>query len=184
MLRESSEERSSAMPIALRKPMGSSASLRPVGIDVLFNQPTAEQLEARDARRRGLQRIVVGTVGVCGVILVAAIGTQVARASAGPSPSVVAAKLSEVPPPSSETAAAGNGAGAAAAAGGHSAAPVGVGKVRLRWPAVPGHVWLDGEKMVASWETVSCGKHEIRVGTHGHAHSIDVPCGDELKVSR
>ncbi len=179
MLRESRDERSSAMPIPSRKRMGSLASIRPVGIDVLFNQPTAEQLEARDARRRGLQRIVVGALGVCGLILLAAAGTQVARASASSSPPVVAAKLAELPPP----AAAENGASVPATAGdAHPAA--GVGKVRLRWPAVPGHVWLDGEKMTSSWETVSCGKHAIRVGTHGREHPIDVPCGDELHVSR
>ena len=56
--------------------------------------------------------------------------------------------------------------------------------MRLRWPAVPGHVWLDGEKMTAAWETVSCGKHEVRVGAHGRAHAIDVPCNDEVRVSR
>jgi hypothetical protein len=145
--------------------------------------------ESLAVRRRRLQGVVVGAVSVCGLILVAAAGTQVARASAGNSGNVVAAKLAEPPPPAAQTAPAtpvaeAPPAPATAAQAPDPAAPAGVGKVRLRWPAVPGHVWLDGEKMTAAWETVSCGKHDVRVGAKGHSHAIEVPCNEEVRVSR
>jgi hypothetical protein len=180
MIRESRGENIDTLPVAMRKPTGSASSLRPVGIDLSVDDGSDDDAgESLADRRRRLQRVVVAAVSVCGLILVAAAGTQVARASAGGANGVVAAKLAEAPPaPATEP------ARAAALGPTTEPTPVGVGKVRLRWPAIPGHVWLDGEKMIAAWETVSCGKHEIRVGAHGHAHPIDVPCNDEVRVSR
>jgi hypothetical protein len=183
MIRESRGENIDVVSAAMRKRTSSASSLRPVGIDLSVEDGTDDAAnEAIADRRRRLQRVVVAAVSVCGLILVAAAGTQVARASAGGANAVVAAKLAEPPPPAQAAAAPGAPASNGPAA--DAPAPTGVGKVRLRWPAIPGHVWLDGEKMISTWETVSCGKHEIRVGTHGHPHTIDVPCNDEVHVSR
>jgi hypothetical protein len=181
MIRESRGENIDALQVAMRKPTGSVSSLRPVGIDLSVDDSKDDAaIESLADRRRRLQGVVVGAVSVCGLILVAAAGTQVARASAGTTSTVVSAKLAGPPPAPAE----GAPTAAAVGAAGAEAAPVGVGKVRLRWPAIPGHVWLDGEKMISAWETVSCGKHEVRVGAHGHPHSIDVPCNDEVRVTR
>ena len=38
--------------------------------------------------------------------------------------------------------------------------------------------------MTATWETVSCGKHYIRVGAKGTRTRFEVPCNDEVRVSR
>jgi hypothetical protein len=180
MIRESRGENVDAFRVAMRKPTGSVSSLRPVGIDLSVDDGGDDAANDSLAnRRRRLQGVVVAAVSVCGLILVAAAGTQVARASAGTTSAVVSAKLAEPPP-----AAAAEAAPAAPGNAGAEPAPVGVGKVRLRWPAIPGHVWLDGEKMISAWETVSCGKHQVQVGAHGHPHSIDVPCNDEVRVSR
>jgi hypothetical protein len=60
---------------------------------------------------------------------------------------------------------------------------VSTGTVRLDRPAYPGKVWLDGKKLSSSSAMVSCGTHQIKVGFR-RAHSIDVPCGGELGVSK
>ncbi len=57
------------------------------------------------------------------------------------------------------------------------------GTVRIDKPAKSGHVWLDGTKITSASALVSCGTHRIKVG-HGRTHSIDVPCGGEIGVSR
>jgi hypothetical protein len=57
------------------------------------------------------------------------------------------------------------------------------GTVRLDKPAVAGHVWLDGKKLSSKSALVSCGTHQIRVG-RGRTHSVDVPCGSEIGVSK
>jgi hypothetical protein len=54
--------------------------------------------------------------------------------------------------------------------------------LRVERPAVPSHVWLDGKKLVTPSALVSCGAHQIKVG-HGHARSIQIPCGGELVIS-
>lgn len=32
--------------------------------------------------------------------------------------------------------------------------------------------------------TVKCGTHQIRVGSSGHAHSIEIPCGGEITAAQ
>jgi hypothetical protein len=64
-----------------------------------------------------------------------------------------------------------------------SAAPT-MGTLILERPASPGHVWIDGERLAGESTTVACGRHEIRVGVHGRAHAIDVPCGGDVRVAR
>jgi len=130
-------------------------------------------------RRRRLVRVVAATVGGCTLILVAA---GVARllhptpnqsadapitiasvnplaAAAPPTPAVDPSPAPPVPAPTT-------------------------GTLRLQKPALPGHVWLDGKKLSQLEQTVSCGKHKVKVGAWGRAHSVDVPCGGELKVAK
>jgi hypothetical protein len=57
------------------------------------------------------------------------------------------------------------------------------GTVRLDRPATAGRAWLDGKKLSSSSALVTCGTHQIKVG-RGRTHSIDVPCGGEIGVSR
>ncbi len=135
------------------------------------------------ARRRHLTRVVVATVGACGAILIAAAIVHLARskdenafaatsgtaavapvaAPSSPVPSAAAAPaLPAIPPPPAEPQS---------------------GTVTLQRPAVMGHVWLDGQKLNANSATISCGKHQIKVGAHGRAHAVDVPCGGEVRVS-
>jgi hypothetical protein len=58
------------------------------------------------------------------------------------------------------------------------------GTLSLQRPATAGHVWLDGQKLNAASATVTCGKHQVKVGAHGRAHPVDVPCGGEIHISR
>jgi hypothetical protein len=44
-------------------------------------------------------------------------------------------------------------------------------------------VWLDGKKLSSGSSLVSCGTHQIKVGLR-RAHSIDVPCGGEIGVTK
>jgi hypothetical protein len=57
------------------------------------------------------------------------------------------------------------------------------GTVKLVRPAVAGRVWLDGKKLTSPTALVSCGTHQIKVGFKAR-HSIDVPCGGEIAVSK
>jgi hypothetical protein len=59
---------------------------------------------------------------------------------------------------------------------------VDTGTIRLMRPAVPGKVWLDGQKIAAASATVKCGAHQLKIG-HGKVHSVDIPCGGELKIT-
>jgi hypothetical protein len=131
------------------------------------------------ARRRKLKRIVIGTLAACGAILLAAGIVHLVR-------------------PSNDTSAyaATNSVTAPAAAPPVVAAPVAApapapvadapqsGTLSLLRPAVPGKVWLDGQKISAASATVTCGKHQLKVGARSKAHAIDIPCGGELKVTR
>jgi hypothetical protein len=48
---------------------------------------------------------------------------------------------------------------------------------------MPRWVFLDGKKLVTRSDVVTCGPHQVRVGRN-KSHTIDVPCGGELRVSR
>jgi hypothetical protein len=156
--------------------------LRPVDVPPI--QPLPGEVAHTDRRER-LQRIVVGTLGGCGLILIAAAGAQVARASASTGSSQPVAVLTRAADP---TAAVQPVPPAAPAAAPPEPAPVvdapSIGTLRLHAPALPGHVWLDGAKIAASSAVVACGKHELRVGAKGRPHDIDVPCGGEFRVTR
>ena len=134
------------------------------------------------ARRKKLTRIVVATLAACGLILLAAGIAHVVRPSndeayaATPSPLASAAAVAPVAPAAQPPAAA------------PPPAPVAdtpqTGTLRIQHPATPGKVWLDGEKISAASATVACGKHQLKIGAHGKARAIDIPCGGELKVAR
>ena len=103
MSREPKGENVDVLPVSMRKRTGSGSSLRPVGIDLRVAEEEDDDATGSLAvRRRRLQGVVVAAVSVCGLILVAAAGTQVARASAGTPATVVAAKLAEAPAPAAE----------------------------------------------------------------------------------
>jgi hypothetical protein len=174
-----------AAPISLvRRSLPSASSLRPVDFDVKPSEGRASDA-ALAAHRERLQRIVIGALAGCGLILLAAAGAQVARASASASPpqaapaqAHAAGAAAEPSPPEVAEA-----AEPKAPAPPPADVPT-IGTLRLRWPAVPGHVWLDGEKVTSSSAVVACGTHELRVGAKGHARTVAIPCGGELRVAR
>jgi hypothetical protein len=179
-------------------------SLRPVGIDLLAPpvpagvDPILAGELALAARRRPRRLIVVCSLAICGVILVAAgvhraRSRALARATASmPVPAVSTSAPPAAASPPADTPAA-NGEGPATWSdsypGTQSAKPPPppaptTGTLRLRRPAQPGWVWLDGTKLKVASTVVSCGAHKVRVGARGRPHDIDVPCGGELAISQ
>src|SRR5271165_3468153 len=139
-------------------------------------------LVARDPhfpeRRRRLIRLVAVTVGGCALILVAAVTARLGHRSAdatATAPITIASVTPGAAPPVASAPA------AAVTVAAVAAAPT-TGTLRLQHPALPGHVWLDGTKLTAAMATVSCGKHKVKVGTWARAHTVDIPCGGELKI--
>ncbi len=122
----------------------------------------------------------MGTLGACGLILVAAAIVHFARPSSDSTAPLAATQATGAPIAPAPS--------AAPVAPVVAAPPVAdapqTGTLRLQRPAVAGKVWLDGQKIAAASATVACGTHQLKVGAHGHAHAIDIPCGGELKISR
>jgi hypothetical protein len=181
----------------------SNPSIAPVGLDLAASGKAKDDdanstMQVRvPLRQKRLKGIVIGAVAGCLVILLAAgiarIGHAVAEPSAEAHPAVpatttAAAAASPVPAsaPATTTAststAAPATAGATTASGGSGDVPS-TGTVRLGQPSLKGHVWLDGKKLTSSSALVSCGTHQVKVGMK-RAHSIDVPCGGEIAVSK
>jgi hypothetical protein len=150
---------------------------------VLGTGSVSVRLQLPPARRRGLTRIVVATLSACGLILVAAAVTHVARPSSDPSayaatgnaPAVTAAAPVAAPPAPA--------APAASPAATADLAPQ-TGTLHLAKPSLTGKVWLDGQKLTTATATVTCGKHQLKVGAHGKPRTLDVPCGGDVKVAR
>jgi hypothetical protein len=183
-------------PVVTRKSLGSNSSIAPVGLDLAPRQAAADEevnptMEVRlPVRRRRLGGIVIGAIAGCTLILVAAGVARVGHASSAPDPA-------SSPGPASTTAAATTTTGTSTSVTANPATPPAppatattssldsssTGTVRLDKPAAPGHVWLDGKKLTSKSALVSCGTHQIRVG-HGRTHSVDVPCGSEIGVSK
>lgn len=132
------------------------------------------------ARRKMLKRIVFGALGACGLILVAAGIAHAVRSNDVDTPALAAtvAPPAVAPPPAAAPAS----PPAATPAAPASDTPQ-TGTLHLLRPAAPGKVWLDGQKITAASATVACGDHQIKVG-HAKAHSINVPCGGDLKVAK
>ena len=128
-------------------------------------------------RRKKLTRIVLGTLGACALILVAAGIVHLARPSNDAAGLATATAVAPALPAPTVAPA------AQAVAPAVSDAPQ-TGTLRLQKPLVAGKVWLDGQKMTVASATIACGTHQLKVGAHGRPRSIDVPCGGELKLSR
>jgi hypothetical protein len=131
------------------------------------------------SRRRKLKRIVIGTLAACGAILLAAGIVHVVHPSNDTSAYAAtnSAPAPIVPDPPAITPV------AAPAPAPMADAPQ-TGTLYLLRPATAGKVWLDGQKISAASATVTCGKHQLKVGARGKAHAIDIPCGGELRVTR
>jgi len=192
-------------PIApsVRDPAGSNSSIAPVGLEIRPQKAAAADEEANPTMeirlpvpRRRLGAVVVGTLSACALILVAAGVARVVHASSGDPaaasvPPTNAAVAAATAPASLATAAAASPAtaGRAPAAPPSTTSPStsgsggSTGTIRLDRPALPGHVWLDGKKLSSGSAMVSCGTHQIKVGFR-RTHSIDVPCGGEIGVTR
>lgn len=180
-----------------RRPSPSNSSIAPVGLDLAPGADKGEEeanptMEVRlPVRRRRLGAIVIGAVSCCGLILLAAVIARVGHASsesstASASSTAPAATAASSPAGTMTTVAEPSPAPPSATAVAPSSATgsgASTGTVRLDKPAVAGRVWLDGKKLSSSSALVSCGTHQIKVG-RGRTHSIDVPCGGELGVSR
>ena len=182
-------------PMRARKRSGRPASsMAPVGLELGQLRDLDEEvnptMELRPARpRRSFVGVVLAAVGACVLLLVLAVATHAARPGNPESP--IAAATVPPPPdtalaamsPSAPTPASG---GSTSAAGQTIAGTPGTpttGTLRLRRPAIPGHVWVDGAKLSASSALLSCGSHNVRVG-FGHTHKITIPCGGEIALNR
>jgi hypothetical protein len=189
-------------PIApsVRAPVSSNSSIAPVGLEIRPQKAAAADEEVNPTmeihlpvRRRRLGVVVGAALSACALILVAAAVARVVHASSGPEGAASdlrtnAAVAAATAPASLTTSQATSAAASvtpatASASTATSSSGVSTGTVRLDRPAYAGHVWLDGKKLSSSSAMVSCGTHQIKVGFR-RAHSIDVPCGGELGVSR
>jgi hypothetical protein len=181
---------------APRKSLPSNSSIAPVGLDLVGSRDDSIDEEAdatmgvRLPSRRRLRGIVVGAVAGCGLILLAAVIARAGHASSEPSsastPATTAPAATASPSPGAPANAATSPASSPASSPVAATAPGDVGStgtVRLDRPALAGRVWLDGKKLTTKSALVSCGTHQIKVGLK-RAHSIDVPCGGEIGVSK
>jgi hypothetical protein len=138
------------------------------------------------ARRRKLTRIVIGAVAACALILVAAGVAHMLRPNQDSAAFAATGNASAAAPPALTTASPPAATTAPTATTAPSPpvpdAPQ-TGTLHLLRPAAPGKVWLDGQKLTLASATVSCGDHQLKVG-HAKAHTVTIPCGGDLKVSR
>jgi hypothetical protein len=181
-----------------KRSLDSQSSISPVGLDLAADAGTRDRDEDEEiqvtagliipVRRRRLGKIVVGTLAACGLILVAAGVARVSQASsesssAAQSTPSTADKGGATPTPTSTTSPGVTPPSAPLTAGARAPDSTSTGTVRIERPAVAGRVWIDGKKVSSSSILVSCGTHQIKVG-RGHKHSIDVPCGGDVGVTR
>ena len=186
-----------------RRPTPSNSSIAPVGLDLAPDAASGDEeanptMEIRlPAKRRRLAGVVIGALSGCAIILVAAAIARVGHAGSPPGATVTLGSPTDMAPATTTAAAApptptvvpiaASPRAAATPAPATTATDPGsassTGTVRLDRPAAPGRVWLDGKRLGSSSALVTCGTHQIRVG-RGRTHSIDVPCGGEIGVSR
>ena len=180
-----------------RRPLGSQSSIAPVGLDLAAGRDSVYEDDDIQVtagvvvppRRRNLGKVVIGAVAACALILVAAGVTRVSQASSEPSspakagtptteqPTATTATPTTQPPPRAVTSPSPGTVGVRAPDSSST------GTVRLDRPAAPGKVWIDGKKISATSVLLTCGTHQIKVG-HGRKHSIDVPCGGEIAITK
>jgi len=183
---------------APRKSLGSQSSIAPVGLDLAVRDAEGDEDEDRGATghvllaapRKRFKGLVVSVVSCCALILIAAGVARVVHASDEPSsalhasaPAAVTTTQASSPATISPTPAPAPAPATKSPAMAMTPDSNSSGTVRLDKPAKAGHVWLDGTKITSASALVSCGTHRIKVG-HGRTHSIDVPCGGEIGVSR
>ena len=179
-----------------RRPLGSQSSIAPVGLDLAVGASAGDEEEDRGTTghvflptpRKRFKGLVIAVVSSCALILVAAGVARVVHASDEPGSASHASAAAPVTTAQATSAPMATGTPAPATASPASVAatsPDGAstGTVRLDRPAKTGHVWLDGKKLTSPSALVSCGTHRIKIG-HGRTHSIDVPCGGEIGVSK
>src|SRR5258708_9099793 len=116
------------------------------------------------ARRAKLSRIVVAAVAAGGDIRVAAGVAHLARANSRDVATTAAQTPLTTSPPTA--------APIAVAPPAPIDAPT-TGTLRIQRPALPGHVWLDGNKLATPTAAVPCGAHHARVAPRGQAHAVN-----------
>jgi hypothetical protein len=193
-----------------RGPDYSASSIAPVGIDLppmraprMSEDEQEEYNPTRELRaipRRRLAPVVVGAVGVCAVILLAAGVVQMSRSGDTPvanaaqrttvtiaskptatsmSTSISTSTTNSIPAPKpTPMAVAPAPATTSATVGGD--APT-TGTILL---GHAGRVWLDGKRLTGTAALVRCGSHRIKLGAYAKSRPIDVPCGGEVTVKR
>ena len=195
-----------------RKSEASASSLRPVGIDVPPPPAGFADLLGPPVARRPRVALVIGSLVVCSVILAAAgvrVAQRNARARSMVTSSTAAATATPLPPPAAVDPGAREQEKTPPPSGTPSspeapavwsdsfpgtetpqravvAAPASptTGTLRLRRPAQPGSVWLDGTRLKATSTVVTCGLHQIRVGARSRTREVIVPCGAEVSIAR
>ncbi len=186
-------------PGVKRAPSSSNSSIAPVGLDLAGGdaggadeEPIPTAGHVIPVKRRRLRGVVIGALAGCTLILVAAGIARISRAASSsdgtasatrattdsPAPTTTAPAVTSTPAPTTPPTPIATTPPSTTGGGGAS-----TGTLRLDKPAVAGRVWLDGKKLSSSSAMVSCGTHQVRVGLH-RTHSVDVPCGGEIGVSR
>ena len=166
---------------AMRRVSTSASSIAPVGLDLAPNRPMDEEINpTMEIRlplpRRRLGGVVVATVASCTLILVAAALARVGHADYEPSTGTAAV----APQPTAPRAAAPTPVPAplpptpAPALTAVATDTPSTGTIRIARPSAVCQVLLDWRKITASSAIVSCGTHQIRLGS-ARPHSIDVP---------
>jgi hypothetical protein len=159
--------------------------------------PTAE-LPAIPRRR--LAPVVIGAVGACALILLAAGAAQLTRsdtdsanaaaqttvtiASKPASTATSNAATARIPAPPPAPAPAPSPAAKspfAATTPADAADAPSTGTILF---AHPGKVWLDGKRLTGTSALVRCGSHRIKLGLYAKSRAIDVPCGGEVTVKK
>ncbi|MFO0739990.1 MAG: serine/threonine-protein kinase [Labilithrix sp.] len=94
------------------------------------------------------------------------------------------AAVSVVPPPPSLSVPSGS-ASAPIPAGSRPVVPPEMTLVRTEGSSVGRRIFLDGQAVgqTPSSVTVSCGSHELRIGSSGLARRMDLPCGGEVTLT-
>jgi cytoskeletal protein RodZ len=136
-----------------------------------------------------LRGIVIGAVGLCGGILVLAAVQRHSRRTDEGAPATTTATTTATATATATTTATTTATPTATPTPTAKTTPAATdtaatGTLRLQRPAVPGAVWVDGTRLRASSAVIQCGKHEVKVGARGKVHTIDVPCGGEVRVAR
>jgi hypothetical protein len=128
--------------------------------------------------------VVAATVAPPPPAVAATVAPPAPTAAPSDTPPSVAAPSS--PPDPEPAPVAETPAPAAATPATHAGIPSGMGRI-LTSDAAPGRrVYVDGHVVGQTPRPilVKCGAASVKVGSSGRAHSIDVPCGGEIRVGK